>query len=238
MGSGRMCTPPTIMTTDTPTTSTTAMDGDTDPVNDARFHQATLDQLSIIKTAFQCDLTRVASFSFGWGNSGIRFSQVIPKVLPNLMVDDVEGYHAISHENGGATKANPHVSQFAIDKYFCYMTANLLQDLANTPDGMTGGSLLDNTLVVFWNECSIGNTHDTQNMPVLLFGGKFLKLNGGHFFDFSDKAAGKGRYMSDFWVQLSKAWAMADGVAGSGYEPLVKYGDDAWNLGDMSELFG
>jgi hypothetical protein len=213
------------------------MDGDTDPVNDARYHQAALEQLQIIKTAFQCDLTRVASFSFGWGNSGIRFNSVVPKVLPSVTVDDVEGYHAISHDNGGATKANPHVSQFGIDKYFCYMTAKLLEELANTPDGMTGGSLLDNTLVVFWNECSVGNSHDTKNMPVLVFGGKFLNPQAGRFFDFSGKTGGQGRYMSDFWVQLSKRWADAEGVKGTGYEPLSKYGAEQWNTGEMTELF-
>lgn len=46
-------------------------------MNDARYHQAALEQLEIIKTSFQCDLTRVASFSFGWGNLGIRFSSVV-----------------------------------------------------------------------------------------------------------------------------------------------------------------
>jgi hypothetical protein len=75
-------------------------------------------------------------------------------------------------------------------------------------------------------------------MPVLLFGGKFLKLNGGHYYDFSDKTGNKGRYMSDLWTQISQSWAMAEGVAGSDYEPLVKYGAEQWNLGGMSELFG
>jgi hypothetical protein len=103
---------------------------------------------------------------------------------------------------------------------------------------MSGGSLLDNTLVVFWNECSVGNSHDWKDMPVLLFGGKFLKLNGGRFFDFGAKAGGAGRYMSDVWTQVSKSWAGAEGVTGTGYEPLVKYGADQWNTGEMSELFG
>jgi hypothetical protein len=149
-------------------------------------------------------------------------------------MDDVEGYHAVSHNTG----ENPHQGQFAVDKYHCTMTANLLADLANTPDGMTGGSLLDNTLVVYWNECSVGNTHDWRNMPVLLFGGKFLNLKGGLYHDFSAKSGGIGRYMSDFWVEVSKRWAMAEGVMGTGYEPLVKYGADQWNIGDMAELFG
>jgi hypothetical protein len=47
-----------------------------------------------------------------------------------------------------------------------------------------------------------------------------------------------GRYMSDFWVETSKRWAGAAGVMGTGYEPLLKYGADQWNLGDMAELFG
>jgi len=44
--------------------------------------------------------------------------------------------------------------------------------------GVGGGTLLDNTLVVFWNECSNGNAHGAVDMPVLLFGGKFLRGPG------------------------------------------------------------
>jgi Protein of unknown function (DUF1552) len=233
-GSGRQCTPPALVAVDSTIPKGTAGDGDTNAGNDARYHQAALNQFQLIKTAFQCDLTRVASFTFGWGNSGIHFNSVIPKLLPNLKIDDVEGYHAVSHNHG----TSPHQAQYAVDKYFCTMTANLLSDLANTPDAVSGGSLLDNTLVVFWNECSVGNSHDTHNMPVLLFGGKFLKLMGGHYFDFSSKAGGAGRYMSDLWTQVSQRWADADGVTGTSYQPIVKYGADQWNLGDMSELFG
>ena len=233
VSSGRSCTPPTLAPINSKIPAGTAGDGDTNADNDARYHQAALEQFEVIKAAFQCDITRVANFTFGWGNSGIRFKGVVPSLLPDLAIDDVEGYHAVSHNTG----TNPHQAQYAIDKYFCTMTAMLLADLANTPDGTTGGSLLDNTLVVFWNECSVGNAHDTQNMPVLLFGGKFLNLSGGHYFDFSGKSGGKGRYMSDLWTQVSKRWAEAEGVTGSGYEPLVKYGADQWNLGDMNELF-
>lgn len=232
--SGMECTPPTLVPVDSMIPDGTAGDGDTSDGNDARYHQAALNQLEIIKTAFQCDLTRVASFTFGWGNSGIRFKKVIPSLLPDLTIDDPEGYHAVSHNTG----PNHRHAQYAIDKYFCTMTANLLSDLANTPDGVSGASLLDNTLVVFWNECSTGQDHGWQDMPVLLFGGKFLNVMGGRYFDFSSKSEGAGRYMSDVWTQVSKRWADADGVKGSGYQALSKYGADQWNLGDVSELFG
>ncbi len=233
-GSGRVCTKPTLPPLDSQIPGGTAGDGDTNAANDARFHEAALQQLAIIKTAFQCDLTRVATFTWGWGNSGIRFKDIVPNVVPGAQMDNLEGYHALSH-NGGT---NPHQGQYLVDKYHCQMTANLLADLANTPDDMNGGSLLDNTLVVFWNEVSVGAVHGWEDMPVLLFGGKFLKLQGGRYFDFSSQVGGKGRFMSDFWTRLSQQWAEADGVKGTGYEPLVKYGADQWNTGGMSELFG
>lgn len=234
MGSSRQCTPPTLAPLNSTIPGGTAMDGSTDAGNDARYHQAALQQLQVIKTAFQCDLIRVANFTFGWGNCGIVFKKVLPQLFPGTQIDDDKGYHAVSH-NGGT---NPAVAQYWIDKYFCTMTANFLKELANTPDGVGGGSLLENTLVVFWNECSVGDGHWTNDMPVLLFGGKFLNLMQGRYFDFSSKSGGTGRYMSDFWVELSKRWGTADGVAGTGYTPLSKYGADRWNLGDMAELFG
>ncbi len=232
-GSGRECTPPVLKPVDSDVPAGTAGDGDTNSANDMRYHEAALQQLQLIKTAFQCDLTRVATFTYGWGNAGIRYKNIIPLLLPNVTMDAVEGYHAVSH-NGGT---NPIMGQWAIDKYHCTMTANLLNDLANTPDGMTGGSLLDNTLVVFWNEVSVGNPHDWRDMPVLMFGGKFLNMKGGHYFDFKAKPEGK-RYMTDVWTQVSKQWALAAGVQGTGYTPLAKYGADQWNLGGVSELFG
>jgi len=231
-GSGRTCTPPTLAPLNSVIPGGTAMDGSTDAGNDARYHQAALDHLQLIKTAFQCDLTRVANFTFGWGNCGIVFQKVLPQLFPNQKIDDGNGYHSVSH-NGGT---NFVVAQWWIDKYFCTMTANFLKELAATPDGADGSSLLDNTLVVFWNECSWGNTHDVKDMPVLLFGGKFLGLKNGSYFDFSTKTGG-GRYMSDFWVELTKRWGAADGVAGTGYKPLSSYGAAQWNLGEMSDLF-
>ena len=159
--------------------------------------------MQLIKTAFQCDLTRVASYTFGWGNSDIHFSKVLPNAASMVGTTNTEGYHNISHNGGGDTHDQ---AQFAIDKYFCSVVAGLLIDMKATTDDLNGGNMLDNTLVVFWNECSVGNPHDTQDMPTLLFGGKFLKLNGGHYFDYGTLNR-QGRYMSDFWVQTSKAWA-------------------------------
>src|SRR5260370_35177512 len=78
-------------------------------------------------------------------------------------------------QRGGDIKA-----QKRIGKFYCDMTAELLAEMDKTID-VDGNTLLDNTLVVFWNEASNGNAHGAVDMPVLLFGGKFLKMKGGSF---------------------------------------------------------
>src|SRR5262245_25513852 len=185
--------------------------------------------MQIIKTMFQCDLTRVASFTFGYGNSDIKFANVLFVVgLVNQYKDtkggvivDTEGHHNVSHNGGTGYKE----AQYIIDKVYCDTVAKLLVDMKNTPDGMGTGSLLDNTLVVLGNECSDGNSHSTVDMPVLVFGGKFLKLQGGKYLQFGTN----GRYMSDFWVETAHAW---------GFSQLTTYGDPIWNKDSMPGIYG
>ena len=111
--------------------------------------------------------------------------------------------------------------QQAIDTFYSRQTAELLLALKNTPEG--GGSLLDNTLVVYWNNASDGNSHGVKDMPILLFGGKFLNLQGGRYLQFQN------RYMSDLWVQTAQAW---------GYSALTQYGASRWNQGPLPGLYG
>jgi hypothetical protein len=197
----------------------------------------------IIKTMFLCDLTRVASFTFGYGNSGIHFQNgVLNDPLfagkykdPNGNdISDPNGHHDISHGVGGDAVD----AQYIIDKWYCDRTAELLAEMAATPD-IGGGSLLDNTLVVFWSEVSDGNAHGAVDMPILLFGGKFLKMKGGSYLQLGDPAnnskfspggkysAGPAPYMSDFWVTTAQAW---------GYD-LPAYGDEQWNTGKINGIY-
>jgi hypothetical protein len=120
------------------------------------------------------------------------------------------------------------------------MTAQLLAELDATKD-IDGNTLLDNTLVVFWNENSCGGNHGAVDMPVLLFGGKFLKMQGGSFLTLKTPGGGvttqkpngsyakpDGPYMSDLWTTVARAW---------GYN-LPAFGDAAWNTGPISGIFG
>ncbi len=141
----------------------------------------------IIKTMFLCDVTRVITTTFGYGNSSIHFQNVLqdPELVGKYKdttgnpMTHSSGCHDISHNSGNS----PDSAQYIIDKYVCDRTAELLAEMSATPD-IGGGTLLDNTLVVFWNECSNGNVHGAVDMPLILFGAKFLNLKGGSYLQF------------------------------------------------------
>jgi Protein of unknown function (DUF1552) len=200
----------------------------------------------IIKTLFMCDLTRVISFTFGYGNSGIHFQNGVlddPALAGKYKdpsgnaINNPDGHHDISHLVGGGDAVAAH---YIIDKYYCDRTAELLAEMAATPD-IGGGSLLDNTLVVYWSEVSDGAAHGVVDMPVLLFGGKFLKLKGGSFLQLGNASAnapfspggqyakGPAPYTSDLWVTTAQAFGLSS---------MTAFGDPMWNTGRISGVFG
>jgi hypothetical protein len=211
---------------------------------DTQTYPMWLQHKEIIKTLFLCDLTRVVSFSFAYGNSGIHFENGVLTnpalagyVDPNgNPINDPDGHHDISHLQGGDAVD----AQYIIDKYYCDMTAAFLAEMAATQDG-GGGSLLDNTLVVYWTEVSDGNAHGAVDMPLVVFGGKFLKLNGGSYLQLGNPSTSSqfsptghytqppAPYASDFWVTTAQAW---------GYSALTTYGDPMWNTGPINGIYG
>ncbi len=91
--------------------------------------------------------------------------------------------------------------------------------MKNTPDG--DGSLLDHTLVVYLNEVAIGANHTIDNMPILMFGGKNLKLQTGRHLQFG------GKFMTDVWTAVGNAMGV----------PMTTFGDAAFNRGTVTGLF-
>lgn len=164
-------------------------------------------QLNIINTAFQCDLTRVATFTFAHGNSDLRF-QKIDSTIPKAE----NGHHSVSHDLTAPT------AQERIDKIYADQLAAALGRMKMVQEG--NGTMLDNTLVVFFNECAHGNEHTIDNMPILMLGGKNLGLQTGQHLQFG------GRYMNDVWAAVCGAY---------GIEP--KFGDAAFAKDPVSGLF-
>ncbi len=201
-GGGPTCKPPAQAALPTPTGDAT--------IDEAQHQICSQNQLGIILTAFQCDLTRVATFTFADGNSSLRFS----KILPNFA--DGGGHHAISHN---AMATNLHAQ---IDQWYSQQLATVLQAMKATPDG--NGTLLDHTLVVYLNECSYGWSHSVDNMPVLMFGGKNLtpKLKTGQHIKYGM------RYMNDVWAAVSTAFGVQANT----------FGDTAYSTGAVTGLLG
>lgn len=111
--------------------------------------------LDLVALAFQCDITRVATFMLGNGGSNRSYSFL-----------GVSGaHHELSHHQGDSAK---HAALQVIDTWEVEQLAYLLSKLKAAQD--VEGSVLDNTLVFFSSEISDGNAHSHNNLPVLLAG--------------------------------------------------------------------
>jgi hypothetical protein len=184
-----------------------------DPAGDVTIDEAqhkivAQNQLGIILSAFQCDLSRMATFSFAHGNSALRFSKILPGFTNGV------GHHELSHQ------PDNHAQHAQVDQFYSQLLAEFVQNLKATPDG--DGTLLDHTLVVYMNECCIGASHSIENMPLLMFGGKSLKLQTGRHLQYG------GRFMNDVWAAVGNAMGV----------PMTTFGDTAFSKGAVAGLFG
>jgi hypothetical protein len=167
--------------------------------------------LSIIKGSFQCDITRVASLTFAHGNNDLRPKMYVPKSSFSNSGD----HHGVSHAGSGddAVKAKRDT-----DKFYGDMLGQMLAEMDQIPEGdpALGETLLDHTLVIYFSECSVGDDHSPKNMPIALFGGKFLKMNTNQYLQF-----GSSVYINDVWTSLLNAWGLN----------IEQFGDPKWCKG-------
>jgi hypothetical protein len=111
--------------------------------------------LDLIVLAFQCDMTRVATFMLGNGGSNRSYGFI---GVPGA-------HHEISHHQNDPAK---HAQLQTIDTWEVEQFAYFLERLAQAQDGT--GSLLDQSAVFFSSEIADGNAHGHYNLPVLLAG--------------------------------------------------------------------
>lgn len=194
----KACSPPTQL--ELPVTPDGVTDGEAQHLTLSRNH------LSLIKTAFECDLSRVATFSFAHGLSDLRFMKIAAGMTKG------DGHHGISHDSSATD------DQARIEQLYCEQLALFLQQMKAVKE--ENGSLLDNTLIVYLNECAVGTTHAIENMPLLMMGGKNMGLQTGQHLNFN------GRYMNDVWAAVCGAFG-AD----------AKFGDPAFSMDPVSGLF-
>jgi hypothetical protein len=138
--------------------------------------------------AFQTDLTRIASYQIG--SYGPTIARTFPAALglePN--------WHSLAHKAGKKGQATV-LGKF--DQFLAQNLARFIGRLRDTPDGDTGQSLLDTTLVLYGSTNS--KTHLNRNYPLLLAGGGKLGLKHNHYLHFSEKVP-----MSNLFVTMLQA---------------------------------
>jgi len=115
-------------------------------------------QIDLMVHSFAADFARVATLQYTNSVGGARMHW--------LNVE--EGHHELSHLPDDDAKAQDKLTR--INKWFCEQLAYLAKRLADTPEPGGGGSLLDNTLIVWTNELGKGNSHTLDDIPWVLVG--------------------------------------------------------------------
>jgi hypothetical protein len=115
-------------------------------------------QIDLMVQSFAADFARVATLQItnSVGQARMRWLKIN------------EGHHELSHSPDSDKVAQDKLIR--INKWYCEQLAYLAKRLAETPEPGGGGSLLDNTLLVWTNELGKGNSHTLDNIPFVLVG--------------------------------------------------------------------
>jgi hypothetical protein len=115
-------------------------------------------QIDLLVNSFAADFTRIATLQYtnSVGQARMRWLGIN------------EGQHDLSHKPDKDADAQEKLTR--INKWYCEQMAYLAQRLAETPEPGGGGSLLDNTLILWTNELGKGNSHTLNNIPWVLVG--------------------------------------------------------------------
>jgi hypothetical protein len=118
-------------------------------------------QMDLLGLALACDMTRVASLQ--WRSAITSFPWV------NVSAS----HHGLSHQTGSA---GPDAQLSRIVQWHVGQFAEMLARLKSFPD-VDGTTVLDNTLVYYTNEISIGS-HKHDRAPLVIATGNFVQPNG------------------------------------------------------------
>jgi hypothetical protein len=164
-----------------------------------------MQQLDMIRAAFQFDYVRTATFMWSAGTNWVVFPSAFQgATLPTSPVSASSPHHPPSHTTSAPTMA--WLAQ--LDTWYAQQSSAAIQALDATQD-FDGNSLLDNTVVVYLSEIARAYDHDQQNVPLLVFGGKNTRIQGGQYIKatggpLSSVDGGIGnRPWNDLWLALA-----------------------------------
>ena len=103
------------------------------------------------------------------------------------------GHHSLSH---GVARDDGYENWARYDQFLSTQLAYFLKRLRSTRDPFQEGSLLDHTIVLYG--CSTSRTHQAVNYPLILAGGKSMKLHHGQHRHFDESR----HRLSDLYVTI------------------------------------
>jgi hypothetical protein len=159
--------------------------------------------MDIISAAFSCNIAKVASVTFGYPGGGDAGGLRMP------WLGFTEAMHAISHHGGNPTALEKYKK---MSTWIAGQVAYLMQKLAAIPDSATGKTLLDSTVIYWFNRHGDGNAHSNTNLPNVLLGG-----TGGYF--------KMGRYLQ---LPSTSPTKVLISIANSMGVDVPTFGKDAW----------
>lgn len=122
--------------------------------------------MDIIASAFSCNLTKVATVSFGYPGGGDAGGLRMP------WLGFTDALHGVSHHGNNPDMLSKYTK---MNTWVASQVAYLMQKLAAIGDG-SGGTLLDQTTIYWFNRHGEGNTHANYALPNIILGG-----TGGYF---------------------------------------------------------
>ncbi|WP_165219883.1 DUF1552 domain-containing protein [Aquisphaera insulae] len=115
-------------------------------------------QIELMVQSFAADFARVATLQY---TNSVGMARM-------KWLGISEGHHELSH-NPDSDKASVE-KLIKINTWFCEQMAYLAKRLSETPEPGGGGSLLDNTTILWTNELGKGNSHTLEDIPFVLVG--------------------------------------------------------------------
>ncbi|MCA9631365.1 MAG: DUF1552 domain-containing protein [Myxococcales bacterium] len=230
-GMGSACSPDTVAALDLNGVDRYDMMDSNTVGSDGEFNEVARLMMKLTALTMACDVNRVATIKFSSGASG-----------PTFRWDGMNhefNHHQLSHRNGRDDAEGgdiPGIENFIteVDTYY----ASRMNDLLSYLDMFTGdgGTMLDDSVVMWISELSDGKAHDFRNLPVVIAGSGGGYLKQGQVIDCSRD----GNLMSDTGAahnRLLTSLLNAVGATDDSGKPYSSFGDLSYGeQGEFDQL--
>lgn len=156
-----------------------------------RYRKTGENMMDIIAHSFACDQTRIASLQWSNGTSKHKF--------PSKGVN--KEHHELTHTDKKGNTGN----RIKVSQWYAERILYLVEKLKSMPEG--GGSVFDNTTIIWTSEHAGGGGHGRTNIPFTIFGNMGGTIQTGRYLDFRNNG---GRANADAFLTIAHAMGFSD----------------------------